>query len=270
MLMSALAGQGLFAEAQVVYRARAEQETKNASTAIVRSNPDSLNNAAWRLATCGEPGLRDGARALELAQAAVVATARTNASFLDTLAAAYAETGQFQQAVATQQEAMGLLRDPKEKADYASRLELYAAGQPYYEPGFTEAAADSLAEIISGMLEREQFSVAEPPARAAFTFLQKESPNDWRTFRSQSQLGDCLLAQKKPAEAELLLLAGYEGLKQREEKIPPERKSALGETLQRLVQLYQATGRTSEAAKWQSKLDEQNQAAAEPTTKPGK
>lgn len=270
MLITALAGQGLFPEARAVYHARAEQATKNASTATDHSNPDSLNNAAWRLATCSESSLRDGARALELAQVAVAASARTNASFLDTLAAAYAETGQFQQAVATQQEAMQVLESPAEKADYASRLKLYVAGQPYHEPGFQETVADSLAAITASLLRRGEFAEAEAPTRASLAFLQTESPNDWRTFRSQSELGGSLLGQKKHAEAEPLLLSGYEGLKQREEQIPPQKKSVLGETLQQLVQLYHATGRASEAAKWQAKLDELNRAAAEPAAEPEK
>jgi len=43
------------------------------------------------------------------------------------------------------------------------------------------------------------------------------------------------------AEAEPLLLAGYEGMKQRENKIPTIGKPRLKETLQRRVQLYEAT-----------------------------
>ena len=47
-------------------------------------------------------------------------------------------------------------------------------------------------------------------------------------------LGGALLGQKKYAEAEPLLLAGYEGMKQREAKIPPEGKVRLTEALERL------------------------------------
>jgi hypothetical protein len=69
-------------------------------------------------------------------------------------------------------------------------------------------------------------------------------------------LGDALLGQKKYAKAETLLLAGYQGLKQREATIPqPFRKGRLAEALERLVELYEATGKEDEAAKWRKELD---------------
>ena len=269
-LALSLAGQGKFTEAQAAFREKAELELKQLSQPPDGSNPAALNSIAWCLATSGEPTVRDGPRAVELAGQAVAATARTNASFLDTLAAAYAETGQFDQAVATQQEAMGVLQEPMERADYASRLELYVAGQPYHEPGFKELVADPLAGIISSLLQSRKFTAAETPARALVVFLQKEWPEDWRTFNSQSQLGGSLLGQKKYAEAEPLLLSGYAGLKQREDQIPVSKKSLLGEALRRLVHFYQATQQPDAAASWQAKLDEHNRAAAKPTTPPGK
>jgi len=63
-------------------------------------DPDSggtLNNLASLLATAADPSLRDGRRALELARRA---TARASAgSWLDTLAAAHAECGEFEAAI---------------------------------------------------------------------------------------------------------------------------------------------------------------------------
>ena len=69
-------------------------------------------------------------------------------------------------------------------------------------------------------------------------------------------LGGSLLGQKKYVEAEPLLLAGYEGMKQREVKIPPEGKVRLNETLQRLAQLCDATQRPEQAVEWRKKLAE--------------
>jgi hypothetical protein len=51
---------------------------------------------------------------------------------IDTLAAAYAECGQFSQAVERQKQAIDLASE-KKKADFRSRLELYEAGKPYRE-----------------------------------------------------------------------------------------------------------------------------------------
>jgi hypothetical protein len=55
------------------------------------------------------------------------------------------------------------------------------------------------------------------------------------------------VGQKKYAEAEPLLLAGYEGMKKREATIPPQGMDRLPEAALRLVQLYEALGRRT---KW--------------------
>src|SRR5262249_831826 len=77
---------------------------------------------------------------------------------------------------------------------------------------------------------------------------QKTLPLHWLTFNTQSMLGGALLGQKKYAEAEPLLLAGYQGMKKQEAQIPPQGKVRLTEAVQRLVQLYEATGNPDEAA----------------------
>jgi len=91
----------------------------------------SQNRLAWYLATYPDSEVRDGRTAVAYAEKAVAATRRTYASYLDTLAAAYAETGDFANAVRIQTEAMALLGTKNEKKDYASRLNLYESGSPY-------------------------------------------------------------------------------------------------------------------------------------------
>ena len=56
---------------------------------------------------------------------------------------------------------------------------------------------------------------AELKLRECLTIRQKIQPDDWTTFDTKSMLGEALLEQKKFAEAEPLLLSGYEGMKQR-------------------------------------------------------
>jgi serine/threonine protein kinase/tetratricopeptide (TPR) repeat protein len=74
------------------------------------------------------------------------------------------------------------------------------------------------------------------------------------TCYTKSLLGGSLLGQKKYAEAEPLLLAGYEGMKRREESIPPQGKVRLTEAIERLVQLYEAQGKPEKAGEWRAKL----------------
>jgi tetratricopeptide (TPR) repeat protein len=84
---------------------------------------------------------------------------------------------------------------------------------------------------------------------------EKFQPDAWETFNTRSLLGGALLAQQKYADAEPLLLAGYEGLKQREKMIQPPDLVCIPEAIERLVQLYEATGRKDEAAKWRKELE---------------
>jgi len=83
----------------------------------------------------------------------------------------------------------------------------------------------------------------------------KQSPDEWSSFHARSLLGASLLGQKKFAEAEPLLLAGYEGLRSRAEKLPPEDKPLLKEAVQRVIKLYEAAGKPAQAADWKRRLE---------------
>lgn len=72
------------------------------------TDPKTQNNLAWLLATCSEASLRNGEKAVQLAQQANDAAGGRNPVFLHTLAAAFAETGRFGDAVQIAQTALGL------------------------------------------------------------------------------------------------------------------------------------------------------------------
>lgn len=116
-----LAGQ--YAGAAADYRAAAEMSESFALA---------WNNLAWVQATSPEPKVRDGAAAVEAARRAVRLSGGSDGMYLDTLAAAYAEAGNFDDAVKAQQQA---LADPaylaREGDDARDRLRLYLAKQPY-------------------------------------------------------------------------------------------------------------------------------------------
>src|SRR5439155_10581884 len=116
--------QGLFWWRQAIQKRRAEAERSDLG----------LNNAAWSLVTCPYDQLRDGQLALRYAEKAVAASKRKDANLLDTLAAAYAETGDFPKAVATQKEAIALLKDEERRSNYRQRLHLYESNQPCRTP----------------------------------------------------------------------------------------------------------------------------------------
>jgi tetratricopeptide (TPR) repeat protein len=97
------------------------------------TSAESLNNCAWLMATCPDAKYRDGQKAVESAKKACELTRWGAATFLDTLSAAYAEAGQFDEAVKTQEQAIGLLTTDAEKADYRTHLKLYAAKRAYHK-----------------------------------------------------------------------------------------------------------------------------------------
>jgi serine/threonine protein kinase/Tfp pilus assembly protein PilF len=114
--------------------------------------------------------------------------------------------------------------------------------------------AVSLADLTRTLLLEEKFIEGETLARECLALGEKRLPEGWETFDARSLLGATLLRQKKYAEAEPLLLSGYSGMKDREERIPVPQRRRLKEALQHLVELYEATGKPEEAAKWKREL----------------
>jgi protein O-mannosyl-transferase len=94
------------------------------------------NALAWLLATCPDASLRNGSRAVELAQQAEQLSRGASPEILDTLAAAYAEAGRFSEAVVTAERALRLAQakpHPPLADSIRDRLKLYEANCPYHE-----------------------------------------------------------------------------------------------------------------------------------------
>jgi hypothetical protein len=101
---------------------------------------EAQNNLAWLLATGPDPKFRNGAEAVTLAARACSLTDHHRAIYIGTLAAAYAEAGHFNDAVATAQEAraVALARGQKELANTNEKLEsLYQSGRAYHQEAKT-------------------------------------------------------------------------------------------------------------------------------------
>jgi len=90
------------------------------------------SNLAWVLATSPEATVRNGAEALKLAAKAVDLSQAKDASMLDALAAAYAETGRFREAAETARRALELAPQPLVPA-LKARLAKYERGEPFRE-----------------------------------------------------------------------------------------------------------------------------------------
>jgi spermidine synthase len=103
---------------------------------------EAANDLAWIRATHPDPGLRDPEEAVALAERAVRGRAQPGAAELDTLAAAYAAAGRFEEAIATAERAIAAPgATPELVAQVRARLALFRAGRPYLEPAAGESPA---------------------------------------------------------------------------------------------------------------------------------
>jgi len=129
----------LYAMRGIAYEISGRQEEATKDFEIsVSMKPDSrlYNTMAWHLATTPDPGRQDGARAVKYALDACKMENWTNASHIDTLAAAHARAGNFSEAIKYQKQAISMETDPNDLQEYRERLNLYRNSKAYSEkPG---------------------------------------------------------------------------------------------------------------------------------------
>lgn len=112
--------------------ARADANLEKATQLKTRNLPGTLNSLAWLRATCPEKSVRNGKKAVEAALQVCELTYWSDGSYLDTLAAAYAENGQFENAVKFQELALSLSGISRENRGEAERrLLLYQQRRAY-------------------------------------------------------------------------------------------------------------------------------------------
>jgi tetratricopeptide (TPR) repeat protein len=193
------------------------------------------------------------------------------------LAANYGDAGRLPEAVALMEDALSRARKlpgplpaqltwlPEKMAALYDRARHFAKSEPLYQ-AFVEQArqqfgqdhektAAALEALGANLLHQQKYASAEPVLRECLGIRTKQAPDAWATFHAQSLLGGTLVGQKKYTEAAPLLVAGYEGMKQREAQIQAQGKIRLIEALERLVQLYDAWDRPDAAAQWRKALE---------------
>jgi len=125
---------------QILINHRQPEQAKMHFAAALHNAPAlwaPLNDLAWAYATHPNPRARNGSLALILAECVAESAQEKTPAILDTLAAAYAETGQFNRAVETASKAMVLARQTGDAAladRIGTRLELYRSGKPFHQP----------------------------------------------------------------------------------------------------------------------------------------
>jgi tetratricopeptide (TPR) repeat protein len=214
-----------------------EEAVRRSAAKFGRDHPDTLH--AMNILALSYLDAGEGAKAVQLLEEAVRrATATLGPDDPDTLGRvnnlgkAYART--------------------RQGAKAAAAFGRYVAGQRQQLPEDSPQLAAVLAAVSIELLSSEQYTAVEELLREALAIREKQQPDAWTTFNTQSMLGEALLGQKQYADAEPLLLKGYEGMKAREKAIPPPGAPRLPEALDRLIKLYTATNKPDEAKRWRA------------------
>src|SRR5262249_35784207 len=144
---------------------------------------------------------------------------------------AYKDAGRHKEAIAVLEEAtkkdawmMQNLLDAYalagEHAKIVDRCQMQLAEDRKSNPD-ADPNIDLLTRLGRACPAQKKGSEADPPLRECMAIMAKWQAATWMTFDVQALLGGSLLGQKKYAEAEPLLLKGYEGLKAREKALEP-------------------------------------------------
>jgi tetratricopeptide (TPR) repeat protein len=112
----------------------------------------------------------------------------------------------------------------------------------------------ALGQLGSAYLQSKRFAEAEIPLRECLALCDKAEPDGWQRFQTMSQLGAALTGQAKYAQAERMLVDGFEGLRAREEQIPTRLKGELAAAGARIALFYEAWGQPAAAARWRERL----------------
>ena len=124
-----------YARAQLMQKKKKYDEVKTAYQNAIRYSPADVtlcNNFAWFLATCPEGSARDGEAALRLAKKAAQMCENREPATLGTLAAAYAETGDFEAAIQWLDRAMKADIKGKYREQHEAHRKLYLQHKPYH------------------------------------------------------------------------------------------------------------------------------------------
>ncbi|HKB42683.1 MAG TPA: tetratricopeptide repeat protein, partial [Gemmataceae bacterium] len=154
-------------------------------------------------------------------------------------------------------EATGLEQLPPADRSVCAKLwaEVAALRKTAVQKATQQREAGFFATEGQNLLARQKWAEAEAAIRKSLALREKVLPDDWTTFNAKSMLGGALLGQKQYADAEPLLLAGYEGMKQLEKSIPPGGNIRLGQAVERLAQLCEALDKKDETKKWRAERE---------------
>jgi tetratricopeptide (TPR) repeat protein len=117
--------------------------------AVKPDNGNAMSNLAWVLATSPDPSLRDGPKAVQLAEQALRISGGRIPILFRTLAAAYAESGRFSEAIQTAQRGIELANSQGNSGlatELQGNIALYQEQLPLRDPSLTHGTSPSHSE----------------------------------------------------------------------------------------------------------------------------
>jgi serine/threonine protein kinase len=213
---------------------------------------------------------------LKLLEGEVGADHPTTLTSRNNLAVAYQDAGRFDDAIALQESTLKLMEAQQgldhprtliartnlarsyESTGQWNKAELFRRGTIERHRQAKHPDKSLLAIELTGLgrllLNESRWSEAKPLVREALAIIEKAAPTDWRRYHAMSLLGGALAGRGRYAEAEPLILEGYDGLKDRAGKMQYRDRPLVGEAGQRLIRLYEQWGKPEEASAWKTKL----------------
>jgi len=113
---------------------------------------------------------------------------------------------------------------------------------------------DAMTSLGEVQLSQEKYTLAARSFREALSNWQKTGADGWKQYYGEALLGASLAGQKQYADAEPLLVAGAQGLLERQASIPKESRRVAARAAERIVVVYQDWGKPEKAAEWREKL----------------
>jgi len=168
-LGSALASQG---------RTREAIEQLARTVELSPDYTEALSGLAWMLATDGDAALRDGVRAVRLAERAREVSGGDNPLILDALAAAYAETGEYERAAQTARRAAELADPPAARSGRRRSISERSSTPAVFHsaPGRSDPSRDCRAAFAANLRPRPARGDAAPAAASALETRRPTSP----------------------------------------------------------------------------------------------
>jgi tetratricopeptide (TPR) repeat protein len=124
---------------------------------------------------------------------------------------------------------------------------------------FADDSLDHFAALADAgwlLIEWKYFADAEPLLHESLSRGDQFYADFWRTHHARLLLGVSLLGQQKFADAEPLLVAGYDGTRERQVQLAPEPSIAINQAVQWVIEIYEASGQPDKVAEWRTRLED--------------